>query len=277
MTDFACDFNYSRKSAFESLSKTLDHLIGKPDITEKIFHNIWQEELSKDDQVIADGWYTPPPKGMAVLAGSIEYPSRVSFESLRSEEFWPNDRVINWESDLFYAYCSPIDLRTGIPGDIAITLYFGKSQRIREHFRNTYNATQKVLSLLDNVETSSDLFQLSQTVFQNYNLQNCVVSITDRVPLDLGHTLPQMETDDLAQNNLLTDLQKESIRRSRQFINAESSWPFIKGMQFTIEPQLVSTLDKELPQVAYHYAVQFTGTFKICNDVDTLLKRYDLT
>jgi hypothetical protein len=276
MVDFSCDFNYVRKRAMEALIRTLDYSIGEPNITERKFHNIWQEELSKDDRVIGDGWYAPPPQGMAVLSGGVEYPSRVSFESLRKEEFWPSNRIIDWRNDLLYAYSSPVDSETGMPGDVAVTLYFGQCQGIRKHFKNTFRATQRVLSLLGSVEDSSALFHLSNTVFQDEDLQNCVFSITDRTPLDLGHTLPKVAFDEGPRRKNLTSQEKESIRRSRQFINAESCWSFINELQFTIEPQLVSTVDKELPQVAYHYLVQFNRKFNVCNDVDTLLKRYDL-
>ena len=72
-------FNNCRQKAFLSFKKTLDSLYGKENITEKIFQKEWLENLEQEENVIADGWYNPPPYGMAVLFGD-----RVSFDSLRN-------------------------------------------------------------------------------------------------------------------------------------------------------------------------------------------------
>jgi hypothetical protein len=269
------NFNEGRKRAFTSLSETIDHCIGKV-ISENEFRDEWQKRLKINNQIISDGWYNPPPYGMAVLAGAIDYPSRISFESLRIEKYWTSDRIIDWTSDLFYAYCSPVHIPSGLPGDIAITLYFGKNEQVLGHFRNSHKAVKEVLNLVQEKNTSQDIFLASQSIFNNYGLKNCVVSYTDQVPLDLGHTFPQILVDTHNNKNFLTNEEKGKIRTSRQFINAKTSWHFSNELQFTIEPQLISMVDKNLPQVTYHYLIQSKNGFSICNDVDILLERFNL-
>src|SRR5258708_22315776 len=117
-------FNEGRQKAFAALMETLGEHQGKPNVTERDFQDSWKQRRQSKGSITADGWYAPPPKGMAVLSGEIAFPSRVSFESLRKEKYWPSDRVINWKSDLLYVYCSPVQIPSGFPGDFSVTLYF---------------------------------------------------------------------------------------------------------------------------------------------------------
>ena len=128
-------FNMVRQKAFNSLCITLEKLYGKQSISEKDFKNEWYNNLTKENNIIADGWYNPPPKGMAILFGN-----RVSFDSLRNEKNWASDTIINWKEDLLYAYCSPVDKVSGIIGDISVTLYFGKDKEIINHIKNCHDA-----------------------------------------------------------------------------------------------------------------------------------------
>lgn len=272
---FSLGFNEGRNRAFMSLSETIDHCIGKV-VSENEFRDEWQKRLLVDGVIISDGWYCPPPYGMAVLSGTIEYPSRVSFESLRMEKYWSSDRIINWSSDLFFAYCSPVHIPSGFPGDLAVTLYFGDDREVLNHFRNSYKAVRDVLESIENYKNSKDLFFASQNIFQNYGLKNCVVSYTDQVALDLGHTFPKISVSTENGKRFLSDNEKDQIRLLRQFINEKDIWSLSEPIQFTIEPQLISTINKYLPQITYHYLVQYRDGFHICNDVDVLLEKFAL-
>ena len=263
-------FNNARQKSFDSFCITLKELLGKENISEIDFFDKWQENMSNEKGIIANGWYSPPPKGMAVLFGD-----RVSFDSLRNEKNWASNRIINWKEDLLYAYCSPIDKTTGIIGDISLTLYFGEDKKIIEHFKNCYNATNEIFGELHKLNNSKELFYYSQEIFSKYKLKNCIISKTDTQPLDLGHTFPTLEnTQD---KNILTDEEKQIISKARKFINENSSWDFENEMQFTIEPQLVSTENSGLPQISQHYLIKKReNDFVICNDIDSLLEKYQL-
>lgn len=268
------EFNKARNIAYRGLLLTIQESKKQNNISEKVFQKRWIKKIQKTEAIIADGWYSPPPLGMAVLTDDINYPNRISFDSLRHEINWPSDKIINWETNLLYVYCSPVDIESGIPGDIAVTLYFGNNPLVKEHFRKTYRATHEVIKELPLMKNSQELFIRSQEIFEKYRLRNCVISKTDQTPLDLGHTLPQI-------NNIvkpcLSNEQKVEISKARKFINGDSTWEFYEGMQFTIEPQLVSIDDGCMPQVSYHYVLEKKSDgFVLCNDVDSLIEEYHL-
>ena len=58
---------------------------------------------------------------------------------------------------------------------------------------------------------------------------------------------------------LLSADQKDAIRKARLFLNNATDWNFVDYLQFTIEPQLVSVDDPDLPEIAYHYMARGTG------------------
>lgn len=262
-------FNKTRQKALESFCTTLDELYNK-EITEIAFKNKWYENLAKEADIIADGWYNPPERGMTVLFGN-----RVSFDSLRNEKNWSNHTEINWEKDLLYAYCSPIDKTTGMIGDISLTLYFGEDKKIRQHIKNCHKAVNEVFDALERVKNSQELFEISQQIFAKHKLKNCIISKTDNMPLDLGHTFPILEG--LINQDKLTEQEKAQISKARKFINGDTNWDFTEGMQFTIEPQLVSTEDLNLPQISQHYLVKkYQEEFIVCKDIENILIEYNL-
>ena len=210
--------------------------------------------MKQETNIIADGWYNPPPRGMAVLFGN-----RVSFNTLRDEKNWSNDTIMNWKEDLLYVYCSPIDKLSGMIGDMSLTLY-------------CYNAVQELFRELNQLENSAELFSCSEQIFAKYQLKNCIISKTDDTPLDLGHTFPKLES--LEEKESLTQIEKQKISK---FINAHSNWKFKEGMQFTIEPQLVSVEDASLPQISQHYLVKKEkNQFIISDDVRKILANLKL-
>jgi len=266
-------FNRARYAAYTGLVETIAFGTQKNNFTELDFRDLWLKNIQKHEGVIASGWYAPPPHGMAVLAGTTNYPSRISFDTLRNEPNWPTNNVINWKTNLLYCYCSPLNNEYGMPGDLAITLYFGNDERIIRHFQNTHKATHEVINALAYVKNSNELFDVSQEIFASHHLKNCVISKTDLLPLDLGHTYPRVLNP--LQSNLSADDHK-IISKARQFINATSFWDFTEGLQFTIEPQLVSLDDVTLPQISYHYLLCKQEDFWLCNDVDALMDDYNL-
>lgn len=270
-----CDFNYARKCAFNAFNDTLDMCYKEEGITEKSFSELWLNNMKKYDGIIAEGWYNPPPKGIAVLAGSPEYPSRVSFDSLRNKEFWPSDdNIINWDNDVLYFYCSPLDKVKGIPGDLTITLYFGNDCEIRKYFKNTFRVTNEILKVLPNIEKSYDLFCIANKILEENRMVGCGISCTDPALTNFGHTFPCI---DMQNTNIITEEQIKTISQSRKFINNTTNWEFECNQQFTFEPQLRLIDNMKLPQISYHYLVdKLDDEIVICDDVNSLLERFDL-
>ncbi|MBZ5503863.1 MAG: hypothetical protein LAO78_00115 [Acidobacteriia bacterium] len=268
-------FNKTRLKAIETFNATLKECFGNEFITEKMFCDLWMDRLTKDSYVIADGWYDPPPRGTAVLSATANDCSRISFSTLRTPEYWPSDRLIRWNDGLLYVYCSPVSKLDGVPGDFAVTLYFGRNLGIRQHFLTAHRAVRKLLESIEPEQTSITIFTNSQAIFEQYRLQNTVISISDTTPLDLGHTFPRVNPPKLSDH--LTEDQRNSIRRGRLFLNGNSEWHIAEDLQFTIEPQLRCVNHSELPQVTFHYlARKNNGSIELQDDVEKLLGAYDL-
>ena len=144
----------------------------------------------------------------------------------------------------------------------------------RKHIKDCYNAVQEVFKELDKLGNSAELFSCSEQIFAKYQLKNFIISKTDDNPLDLGHTFPKLEN--LEGKECLTEIEKQKISKARKFINADSIWNFEEGMQFTIEPQLISIKDSSLPQISQHYLVKKEeGKFMISDDVKQTLEKYN--
>jgi hypothetical protein len=263
--------NTTRHAAFEALSATLDDLIGKPGITEKMFHSEWYRRLSDFPDVFADGWYAPPPHGMSVLTGK-----RTSFQSMRDPEFWPSSQIINWQNDLFHVYASPVGKSNGVPGDIAMTLYFGPSPTIKGHFKKTHEVMSEIFAALEAglYQNSFDLVFAANAAFAKAGYRNMVFSVTDPASINLGHTFPAIKIDPA--QTALSDAQKDHIRMSRLYLNSVTKWPFAEDLQFTFEPQLVPLHDPASAKMSYHYLVQGGAKPVVCRAIDGLLKRFDL-
>ena len=268
------DFNYARKEAFKALCSCIDKCINKDGITEKMFSQLWINELSQNSDIIVNGWYSPPPMGIAVLSGNPVYPSRVNYDSLRNPTYWPQEKEINWLEDIFYVYYSPVSISNGIPGDISVTLYFGNDIKIKEHFKKTHVITEEILNNIDKCHLSSELFELYQNLLNEHGLLGCGLSSTDPALTNIGHTLPEIK---LNRSRNMSDEQRKDISNARKFINGITSWTFDEGVQFTIEPQLMSSIDAGLPQISYHYLASKKGnSVYICDDINELLDKFYL-
>lgn len=264
--------NPARCQAASAFTEVIGRLHGQSGISEQMLARAWAEMMSADLAVSANGWYDPPPNGIAVLSGL----SRISFETLRNEASWPGGDAIDWDTGALYAYCSPVSTSDGMPGDFAITLYFGADQAIRSHFLAAHRAAREVLAVACEESSSRALFRRSGEIFQAAGLRNCVVSYTDTTPLDLGHTFPVPARCALDSQRRLDAEMRDAIRKSRKFLNDDSDWDLRASGQFTVEPQLVSTADPSLPQVTFHYVVDpESGT--VLDEPDSILAEFGLT
>lgn len=275
-TTDASQSNTGRKLIFEALRATLDELFGREGVTEVLFRESWLDKLRERTNLSLNGWYSPPPKGVSVLFGTDGSPERLTFRSLRQPKFWPNKSAMDWSRGLLYAYCSLVDVQTGLPGDFGLTLYFGNDPAIRAHFTNSYEATRTVLSFIQLDSTSFRVFCDAERVFKEAGLRNSVVSVTDAVQLDLGHSLPVVPPATFGGRRVLTKSLCDSISKARRFINGASDWPLRSTGQVTIEPQLVCLSNPLLPQLSFHYVVSFGNSLRVFDECDQLFRVFGL-
>ena len=263
-------FNAARQNAVKCLERTIEEMYGIDDVSEIEFASRWLELMSQDKTVFARGWYCPPPFGLAVLSGE-----RLNFDSLRNREFWPSEKAIDWKNGFLYAYCSPVDKVSGYIGDMSVTLYFGEDEKIKEHFRNCRKAAQDIFEHLEESSGPAELYDYSLKAFEKRNLRSNVISRTDNMPSNLGHTFTCLEK--ISGSDKLSEEEIDHLSSSRRFLNASADWEFTDDLQFTVEPQLLSLGDEALPKVTHHFVVKKKDTgFIVCNDIDALLRKFDL-
>lgn len=121
------------------------------------------------------------------------------------------------------------------------------------------------------------------TIFDQSHLQlpNNTISSGDTKKnkriLSSKHRPKNHKLEGLSKTDRLTEQEKQQISKARKFINKNTNWDFTEKMQFTIEPQLISTEDFSLPQISQHYLVKkLEGEFIVCKDIENILTEYNL-
>jgi hypothetical protein len=271
------ELNRGRRLAYETFRSTLLDLFGRNGVTELRFRDEWLTRLNAQPDLTLSGWYEPPPFGMAVLSGRDDSEVPFGFASLRPSTYWPSERIIDWNRGLIYAYCSPIHLMDRLPADFGVTLYFGKNRDVRRHFATGLSLTREIMREITPRTMSRSLFRQSETLFRKVGMRNNVASITDSVPVDLGHSLPLLDPTDLDSGRQLPDSTKRALRERRWFISESADWKVSSVVQFTIEPSLVSLTNPQLPQVSPHYVVGVSAArVIICDECDALYNELGL-
>ena len=102
-----------------------------------------------------------------------------------------------------------------------------------------------------------------------------MISRTDSLPSNLGHTFAHLE--EIADKAELTKEEIDHLSSSRHFLNQGADFVFEEGLQFTVEPQLLSLNDASFPKVTHHFVVKKREDgFIVCNDIDELLEEFEL-
>jgi hypothetical protein len=231
-------------------------------ISERKFCQNLQNELAKNPKLYPQGWYVPPPFGLAALFGAAEdgY-ERLKFDTLRKEQFWPRDDIVLDKNGTGIIYASPVDLETGIIGDFGITICLSNDQRIINHMHNCLHLLETAAEQAEIGMQFRELHELTQKLFAQNGLTNArTVTWTDKTGTNLGHTIPWSDEE-------ATDLERQiidsrDIKKLRQLIsekriNVNRIEPFrIKdNMAFTLEARLESKEYPLLPNVYYHLIV----------------------
>lgn len=227
----------------------------------------WRAQVKRCGCTFDTGWYTPPPNGFAALVADDAQPARVCFDSLRSHEFWPSNRSIDWERGFLYVYCSPVDRLTGEIADFTAFHYFGKCDRINRHIEECRSAHSEILSCIRPSMTSREFHHSASLIIEAHGLYIEGHSITDPGRVNLGHTLTRLPPERL--ESLVSQLNNDDVLQlsnSRRFINRIDSWSLREAKLFTVEPRLRSIIDPKLPQVSLHTIVQVDDTGVVLQD-----------
>lgn len=254
----------TRKIAADSLYVALKELLEtKKEISEVILRNSWLSEMRKYENIFSDGWYIPPPHGIGVLFGSIDRKSRQNYKSLRPAKNWPQEGIfLDKKNEMAYVYASPVDRKTGIIGDMGMSLYFGNNKRIKDHLKLCLQLDKEIFEFVQVKKSYADIYRFAIKLFEKFGLSNQVTSITDPASVNIGHTIPSSYEDWTADEFHVLEMSEDMgnptqnlISKKRKFINSAETLEIRPGMAFTIEPRPTVNSNPEIPMASYHTTV----------------------
>lgn len=232
-------------------------------ISEKALCQKLQDTLSSNHELHPQGWYDPPPSGLAALLASPPGYDRLKFDTLRKEKFWPQEAFTLDKDCVGIIYASPIDLRSGVIGDFGITIYLGKEKRILNHLSNCLNVLEIAIDQIEVGMEFRHVHDLTQKLISEHNLTNSrTITWTDKVGTNLGHTIPwSYEEPNTSEKKIISSKNlkelRELISHKRINVNQQESFKIPKTIAFTLEARLESLEDPLLPNTFYHLIVSF--------------------
>jgi hypothetical protein len=271
----------TREIAADTLKTSLEKLLSKnKPISEIGFASAWLLELRRHKEIFPDGWYIPPPSGIAVLFGRDDEFSRINFTSVRPENYWPRkDVLLDLNNGIIMAYASPVDKKTGIIGDFEMTIYFGKNPQIIDHFKKNLQIVNELFSFAQIGMTLSDIATKGHKIIKGKGLSNSIFSINDSTSTNIGHTIPfSYESRTGSEFKVFKNGTWENIclmiSKKREFLNNIAEFKIRPGMAFTIEPRLKSSNNSKLPLSSFHAIALFhkNGEKELLTNFDKIFR-----
>jgi hypothetical protein len=247
-----------RRSASQTLAAVLAERMGGTS-DEVDIADAWHLLLNTDSTTCAEGWYLPPPHGLAVLIADPPSFDRLNRPSFRSRSAWPSRQHRLSGQALLVAYSSRVNHENATIGDMGCTLYFGADQSIKRHLSTVWNITMRIARLAEPGMSFSQLYRDSIGIIDASGLRNNIYSISDSNSTNVGHTIPWSDRPISAEER--TTLKSgdpqtiaDLVSSSRRFISSTEEHIFTETMAFTIEPRLSGP---GLPVATFHVVVSF--------------------
>lgn len=277
----------TRTIASGTLYTTLQNFMDRKSLSERRFRNAWLVELRKNQTIFPDGWYDPPPNGIGVLFGTGEEKSRLNYKSLRSEEMWPKKEIfLNGNNEMAYFYASPVDKEAGIIGDFGLTIYLGNNSSIIDHLKKCWEINLEIFEFIQVGMKFSEVYKFAEKIIAKYGLSNQIVSSTDPVGQNIGHTIPASyfewsKEEKLIIENGISDWEpvKNMISKKRVFINSIEDMVYQTGMAVTLEPRLTSINNPSIPMSSFHTIVVINpdGSKELLSNFEEIFKLVGMT
>jgi hypothetical protein len=259
MTSVVEELHRMRQRTSTMLEATLR--VAPQRVTEAELRDAWAERLYSAPGLAARGWYAPPPEGIIVISDVAPSYERMSQASFRPPEAWPSAEVHITDDSLLYAYASPVSRETGLIGDFGCSLYRGGDAVLKDHIRNVWEVTRRIIDIARPGMTFPELYAQAMQLIEAAGLENVVHSVHAGSTSDIGHAIPwsdlppdRFERDVLAGGSL--EVMSDLVSRKRRFINATDPFVIRDDVAFTIEPRLCAP---GRPMVGFHTVVGFVG------------------
>lgn len=244
----------------------VNSLVNINSLSEVEISNKILNEAKNYSEIFPEGWYSPPPSGTAVLLDQAPF-KRLQYDSLRNPEFWPKGNIYLEKETVGLIYFSPVDRKTGMIGDIGLTIYRGQNQKIRQHLKNCYFDVLKIVEYVQVGMNFSKICEYALKFFQNkYKLTRWVtISSNPNHKINLGHTLPGSSEENVSFGQTFEKI-KENIKSKRLHLQDTEHFKIPKTCAFTIEPRLEDLTDSAIPSGYFHFIVCFNKGKKIILD-----------
>lgn len=271
--------NTCEKLRKETANVIAEILAEDKNISEIGFRNKLLEKLKNNKNIHERGWYEPPAFGIAVLFADAENPSRLLFDNLRKEEFWPKEENFFDKNGIGIVYASPVDKRTGIIGDLGLTIYGGKNLQIQNHIKNCLDVLEKVVEFIKIEMEFKEIHAFAQKTLEENKLNNNrTLTYTDKIGTNIGHTVPwsyeypQPMEEKIIQSGNISDI-KNLISSKRVHISSKESFKVLPTIAFTVEIRAESNDNPSLPNVFFHFIVCFkNGKKKILGNFNSVFE-----
>jgi len=246
----------TRETTAQIFAKSLVSLDGN---TESEIVKKFLAEVESHNELFSEGWYSPPPKGAAVLLDTKPF-KRLQYDSLRKPEYWPNETSRLEKESVGMIYFSPVDRKTGMLGDIGFTIYRGENDKIKQHIKNSYAAILEIAKLASVGMKFSELCSLAGSLFDNkFKITRWVTTNSDlNQSMNLGHSVPGSFENDLPMRTTLEEI-RQTIRTKRVHVIVidTENFEIPETCAFTIESRLEDIGDPGMPSVYFHFMVCF--------------------
>lgn len=264
MADLINTIIKTRGLAADIFVKALVNLDGlsELEIKEKIV-----SEIKNHTEIFPDGWYNPPPSGIAVILDQKPF-KRLQYDNLRKPVFWPQKNLHFEKESVGMIYFSPIDCKTGMVGDIGFTIYRGADEKIKEHLKKSY---ENILEIAKHTKVGMEFCQIcsfASNLFKNkFKITKWTTISSPNLSMNLGHSIPGSFENNLAFGNSFEKI-KETIRTNRVHINEAEHFKIPETCAFTIESRLEDLNNPDIPSAYFHFIVCFK------NGQKTILENY---
>jgi hypothetical protein len=231
--------------------------------SETDFKKALQQKLQADTSLWPTGWYDPPPGGIAALFSGNEDYTRLQFDTLRKEEFWPKPENILRKGSAGMIYAGPVDRHTGMIGDWGATIYSGPDPEVRSHFKNCLGAMEEALEQIAVNMEFHQIHDTAQKIFKTRHLTNeRTIVFHGKTGTNLGHTVPwsyevpTSDEQDIINAGDFVAL-KTMISGKRITVNSSETFKIPETIAFTFEARLEDSENPKIPNVFFHYIVTF--------------------
>jgi len=222
-------------------------------------------EVGKHKEIFPEGWYNPPPSGVAVLLDEKPF-KRLQFKTIRDSEYWPKNISYFEKKSVGIIYFSSVDQSTNMIGDIGFTLYKGEDDEIKRHIEVCYKAILSVAKHAEVGMSFSELCEFGKELFKDkFKITKWISlssGILEKGSMNLGHTIPGVFEADFNFGNNFEEI-RETIRTKRIFINSNEEFKIPETCAFTLEARLADEKKEYLPNTFFHFIVCFDEGKKI--------------